>query len=47
MAELTKDQLTTRIESHNLTHAITHVIRDHTLIQDIVILNLQFHNNPL
>ena len=47
MAELTKDQLTMQIESHNLTHAITYVIRDHTIVQDIVILNLQFHDNPL
>ena len=47
MAELIKDQLKMRIESHNQTHAITNVIRDHTLIQDFVISNLPFQNSPL
>ena len=45
MAELTKDQLAAWIESHGQL-AITHVIKYHTLIQDIVILNLPFHNSP-
>ena len=43
----THQGLETRMESHNLTHAITHVIRDHALIQDYEILNLLFQNNPL
>ena len=46
MIELTKDQLATQIESHD-QFAITHVIRDLTLIQDIIILNFLFHNSPL